>query len=107
VKFLSFLGKVKDTTCIDNNKQKHLAEFYYYFNTGNTALHFDTNGHEYDASQACSPTSEFVTKMFLQNILQMDFFMVLLFHLTSDQNLEETGNKKCIFSNNDKMNNQW
>jgi len=36
--------------------------------------------------------------MFLQNIVQIDSFMVLLFHLTSDQNLEETGNKKkCLF----------
>jgi hypothetical protein len=35
--------------------------------------------------------------MFLQNILQIDFFAVMLFRLTSDQNLKETGNKKSRF----------
>jgi hypothetical protein len=44
--------------------------------------------------------------MFLRNIFQIDFFMVLLFHLTADQNLEETVKKKKYISNNDKITNK-
>jgi hypothetical protein len=36
-------------------------------------------------------------EMFLRSILQNGFITVLACHLTSDQNLEETPNIKCLF----------
>jgi hypothetical protein len=35
--------------------------------------------------------------MFLRSVLQNGFIMVLVCHLTSDQNLEETRDIKCLF----------
>jgi hypothetical protein len=68
VKFLVFLGKVKDTVSIDNTKQNLQLQYSIII----SSMEIDTNGHEY-VSLAFSPTSPFLIKMFLRNILQHDF----------------------------------
>lgn len=61
-------------------------------------------GINYDASLAFSLTSQFLIWMCLRNTLQHEFFMVVIYNLTSDQNSDEIP-KKRLYSNNDKANN--